>query len=120
MRFSSSPGPARESYLADCHQDPDIILLSGANQYEAHKHKLASASVVFATLMRDHRQCEVDDNNNDKDGNILPTRDRIIVDEIEEEILKKILQFIYTGTLTPADLSLHCVKLLKAASLYQV
>ena len=71
-------------------------------------------------MMTDQVQCEVDDNNNDKDGNILASRDRIIVDEIEEEILKTILQFIYTGTTTPADLSLHCVKLLKAASLYQV
>ena len=106
--------------MADCGQDPDIILLSGANQYEAHKHKLASASAVFATMITDHIQCEVDDNNNDKDGHILPSKDRIIVDEIEEEILKTILQFIYTGTMTPADLSLHCVKLLKAANLYQV
>ena len=71
-------------------------------------------------MMTDQVQCEVDDNNNDKDGRGLPRRDRIIVEEIEEEILKKILQFIYTGSMTPADLSLHCVKLLKAASLYQV
>ena len=71
-------------------------------------------------MIRDHVQWEVDDNNNDKDGTILQSKDRIIVDEIEEEILKKILQFIYTGSTTPADLSLHCVKLLKAASLYQV
>ena len=71
-------------------------------------------------MITDHIQAEVDDNNNDKDGNVLPSKDRIIVDEIEEEILKKILQFIYTGSITPADLSLHCVKLLKAASLYQV
>ena len=71
-------------------------------------------------MMTDQVQREVDDNNNDKDGRGLPRRDRIIVEEIEEEILKKILQFIYTGSMTPADLSLHCVKLLKAASLYQV
>ena len=71
-------------------------------------------------MINDHIQCEVDDNNNDKDGNILPSKDRIIVDEIEEEILQTILQFIYTGSTTAADLSLHCVKLLKAASLYQV
>ena len=95
-------------------------MLSGASQFEAHKHKLAQASAVFATMITDHIQAEVDDNNNDKDGNVLPSKDRIIVDEIEEEILKKILQFIYTGSITPADLSLHCVKLLRAASLYQV
>ena len=71
-------------------------------------------------MITDHIQAEVDDNNNDKDGNVLPSKDRIIVDEIEEEILKKILQFLYTGSIAPADLSLHCVKLLKAASLYQV
>ena len=71
-------------------------------------------------MISDHVQCEVDDNNNDKEGNTLPSKDRIIVEEIEEEILKQILQFIYTGSTSAADLSLHCVQLLKAASRYQV
>ena len=70
-------------------------------------------------MINDHVECETDDNNNDKIANTLAgAKDRIIVEEIEEEILGKILNFIYSGTTRGFDL--HCVQLLKAASLYQV
>ena len=122
LTFSGSACPAREPHLAGCADTADLILHCGAGQLQAHKHKLAAVSGVFATMIEDNSQAGLDhnnNNNNDKNANILSgTKDRIVVQGVELEILRKILAFIYTGD--TKDLAAHCVKLLKAAHLYQV
>ena len=123
LTFSGSACPAREPHLAGCVDTADLILHCGAGQLQAHKHKLAAVSGVFATMIKDNSQAGLDhnnnNNNNDKNANILAgTKDRIVVQGVELEILRKILAFIYTGD--TKDFAAHCVKLLKAAHLYQV
>ena len=115
MTFSLSPGPVRDQHLLHCHHPPDLILHCGPAQLEAHKERLAAVSGVFADMIRDNVQAERDHNNNQAD--LLTSKDRLVVEGMEEEVLRAILDFVYTGT---ADLELHCVELLKAAELYEV
>ena len=72
---------------------------------------------MLASLILKYEDDPVDKNNNNEDENCNKTRtDRIFVDDIEADVLRKILSFVYTGQMDNGDLE----KVLRAAEAYQV
>ena len=89
-----------------------MIVVCGRKQFPAHKQILAKASVVFdSMIVRDSDDTEVDDNNNSN------YTDRLVVDDLNEDTLQKILHYIYNGSI---EFDQGCLKILLAANKYQV
>ena len=94
-----------------------MILICDNKQFSAHKSQLSRVSSVLASLILKYEDDPVDKNNNNEDENCNKTRtDRIFVDDIEADVLRKILSFVYTGQMDNGDLE----KVLRAAEAYQV
>jgi len=106
----------QEKYLGDLWESSDMLIVCGRRNYLAHKDKLSQESPVIKSMLGSissevtkETQVNVDLNNN--------ARDRIILDNVDEDVLLKILYFVYTGSVEFED---DCVDILLAANLYQI
>ena len=118
-RLIFNSGLRKESYLSVSSEteSPDLIIVCGAHQFPVHKQKLRKVSPIFENIIENLESgVNVDVNNNDF---IQKTSalDRVIVDNVSDEIFEKILNFIYHGSVEFAD---DCVKILRAADYYEV
>lgn len=87
-----------KSMFADC------VLCSGNKEFHVHKAVLACRSPVFAAMF-EHEMTE-------------SRSDRVIIEDIDPDVLKEMLKFMYTGT-TPS-LERMADELLAAADKYQL
>ena len=109
--FSSQSNKVQEKYLVNHPESTDLIVVCGRKHFPAHKQILAKASVVFDSMIVRDTEDEVDDNNNSF------YRDRLVLDDLNENTLQKILHFIYNGSI---EFDQDCLKILLAANKYQV
>ena len=101
----------QERYLTNHPGSTDLIVVCGTRHFPAHKQILAKASVVFDSMIVRDTDDEVDDNNNSF------YRDRLVVEDLNEGTLEKILHYIYNGSI---EFDQDCLKILLAANKYQV
>jgi len=116
LSFHLGSNLQQEKYLGDLWESSDMMIVCGKRNYLAHKDKLCQESPVIKSMLgsissevTNETQVMGDVNNN--------ARDRIILDNVDEAVLLKILYFVYTGFVEFED---DCVELLLAANLYQI
>ena len=95
----------------------DLIVVCGSRQFPVHKEKLRQVSPAFAAILEnlDEGGC-VDVNNNDS-NEMRKVQDRVIVDNVNEHIFEKILNYIYSGSIEFAN---DYIEVLMASDLYEV
>jgi len=111
LSFSSHSNKMQEKYLTNHPGSTDLIVVCGTRHFPAHKQILAKASVVFDSMIVRDTDDEVDDNNNSF------YRDRLVVEDLNEGTLEKILHYIYNGSI---EFDQDCLKILLAANKYQL
>ncbi|VDN28784.1 unnamed protein product [Gongylonema pulchrum] len=106
MQFRVPPCRLSEdmSNLFEKHCFSDCLLVTGSKEFHVHKAILATRSPVFAACF-EHQMSE-------------SQSDRVDIDDVEPEVMKEMLRFMYTGT--APNLDRMADTLLAAADKYQL
>ncbi|KAH7731639.1 speckle-type poz protein [Aphelenchoides avenae] len=106
MQCRIPPGRLSEDMgtLFEKHQFSDLIIACGSKEYPVHKAVLASRSPVFGAMF-EHEMTEA-------------RSDRVVIDDIEPEVVKELLRFMYTDN--APNLDRMADELLAAADKYQL
>ncbi|VDM20364.1 unnamed protein product [Wuchereria bancrofti] len=90
--------------LFEKHCFSDCLLVTGTKEFHVHKAVLATRSPVFAACF-EHKMSE-------------SQSDRVIIDDVEPDVMKEMLRFMYTGA--APNLDRMADTLLAAADKYQL